>query len=48
MDAGAAGFSRTLGGETVTNTFSGMARNLELNPDLFKDRWPRGTEKIKK
>jgi hypothetical protein len=25
-----------------------MARNLKLNPDLFRDDWPKGTEEIKK
>ena len=34
--AGAAG--------TLTIEYSGTARNLDLNPDLFSDRWPRGTE----
>jgi outer membrane lipoprotein-sorting protein len=41
-------FSRTSDGSKVTHTYTGMARNLKLNPDLFKDNWPRGTEKIKK
>ena len=40
--------SSTASGETVTVDYSSIARNLKLNPDLFKDRWPRGTEKIKK
>lgn len=35
--AGAAG--------TLTVVYSGTARNLSLNPDLFSTRWERGTEK---
>jgi outer membrane lipoprotein-sorting protein len=35
-------------GETLTITYTGMARNLKLNPNLFKDRWPKGTQKIKR
>jgi outer membrane lipoprotein-sorting protein len=34
-------------GEEITLTYSFVARNLELNPDLFSDRWPRGTDKQK-
>ena len=41
-------FSRTNDGSKVTNTFTGMARNLQLRPDLFQDDWPRGTEKVRK
>jgi outer membrane lipoprotein-sorting protein len=40
-------FSST-NGNTLTLTYTGMARNLELRPELFKDDWPRGTEKINK
>ncbi len=40
-------FSSTGNGNTVTLNFSDMARNLKLNPDLFDDDWPRGTEKIR-
>jgi len=29
----------------VTITCTGMARDLKLNPDSFKEKWPRGTEK---
>ncbi len=32
-------------GEVITLTYSFVARNLELNPDLFKTKWPRGTDK---
>ena len=38
--------SHTSGTQTVTVDYSGTARNLNLNPDLFKDDWPRGTDKI--
>ena len=41
-------FSKTSDGTKVTNTYTGMARNLKLNPELFKDNWPRGTETVKK
>lgn len=34
-------------GEEITLTYSFVARNLELNPDLFSTRWPRGTDKQK-
>ncbi|MEM1114004.1 MAG: hypothetical protein AAGI11_18965 [Pseudomonadota bacterium] len=34
-------------GATLTVTYTYMARNLNLNPDLFKDKWPRGTDKQK-
>ena len=37
----------TANGETMTVTFTNMARNLKLNPDLFKRKWPRGTDKQK-
>ena len=37
--AGAAG--------TLTVEYSGTARNLQLNPDLFSASWPRGTKKQK-
>ena len=33
------------GGEVLTVTYRGTARNLELNPKLFDDSWPRGTDK---
>lgn len=35
-------------GESMTVTYTGTARNLALNSDLFKDDWPRGTEKVRK
>jgi outer membrane lipoprotein-sorting protein len=34
-------------GEVITVTYTHTARNLELNPDLFKAKWPRGTDKEK-
>ena len=33
------------GGATLTVDYRGTARNLRLNPDLFDDDWPRGTDK---
>jgi outer membrane lipoprotein-sorting protein len=41
-------FSSTKDGTTLTLTYTGMARNLKLNPDLFRDDWPKGTEEIRK
>lgn len=38
----------TQNGTTLTMTYTGMARNLDLNTELFQDKWPRGTKKIKK
>lgn len=35
-------------GEELTVSFSGMARNLKLNPDLFKARWPKGTQTLER
>ena len=40
-------FSSTGNGLTTTLDYNNMARNLRLNPDLFDDDWPRGTEPIK-
>jgi outer membrane lipoprotein-sorting protein len=37
----------TASGEKTTVLFTNMARNLKLNPDLFKRNWPRGTKKKK-
>jgi outer membrane lipoprotein-sorting protein len=34
-------------GEEITLTYTFVARNLELKPDLFSTRWPRGTDKQK-
>jgi hypothetical protein len=31
--------------EVLTLTYMHFARNLELDPDLFSTRWPRGTDK---
>ena len=36
------------GQEMLTITYSGTARNLNLNPDLFRTDWPRGTERVRK
>ena len=41
-------FESTADRTTLTLTYTGMARNLKLKPELFRDRWPRGTEKIRK
>ena len=38
----------TQSGDSLTVTYTHTARNLKLNPDLFKTRWPKGTQKIKK
>lgn len=35
-------------GETLTVRYRAMARNLRLNPDLFDDDWPKGTQKLKR
>ena len=35
-------------GETLTMNFNGLARNLNLNPELFKEDWPKGTQKLKR
>jgi outer membrane lipoprotein-sorting protein len=39
--------SHTSGTQTLTVNYSGIARNLSLNPELFRDDWPRGTEKVR-
>ncbi len=39
--------SSTATRETVEITYRLTARNLNLNPDLFKTKWPRGTDKVK-
>ena len=38
----------TAANQTLVITYSNMARNLKLNPDLFKAKWPRGTKRINK
>jgi outer membrane lipoprotein-sorting protein len=38
----------TQAGETLTVTYERMARNLKLNPDLFKNKWPKGTDKVRR
>ncbi|MDH4073458.1 MAG: outer membrane lipoprotein-sorting protein [Gammaproteobacteria bacterium] len=40
-------FSSRGDGSTTTLTYTDMARNLRLNPDLFKDDWPRGTKRVR-
>jgi outer membrane lipoprotein-sorting protein len=39
--------SHTSGTQTVAVTYSGTARNLNLNPKLFRANWPRGTKKVR-
>ena len=34
-------------GASLTLTYEGMARNLNLRPELFSDNWPRDTEVTK-
>jgi len=40
--------SHSSGSKTVTVLYTGTARNLNLNPKLFRDDWPRGTKKVRK
>jgi outer membrane lipoprotein-sorting protein len=40
-------FTASSKGEEITLTYTFVARNLELNPDLFSTKWPRGTDKQK-
>jgi outer membrane lipoprotein-sorting protein len=40
--------SHSSGSKTVTVFYTGAARNLNLNPKLFRDDWPRGTKKVRK
>lgn len=40
--------SHTSGTQTLTVTYTGTARNLNLNPELFQAKWPRGTDKVRK
>ena len=40
-------FTASSKGEEVTLTYTFVARNLQLNPELFSTRWPRGTDKQK-
>lgn len=40
-------FGSTADGSRLVMTYSSLARNLKLNPDLFKTRWPRGTQVVK-
>ncbi|HWM28672.1 MAG TPA: outer-membrane lipoprotein carrier protein LolA [Woeseiaceae bacterium] len=37
--------TQSSGGQVLTVTYSGTARNLDLNRELFDDNWPKGTEK---
>jgi len=39
--------THTSGTQTVTVTYSGTARNLNLNRELFRAKWPRGTDKVR-
>lgn len=40
-------FTASSRGEEITLTYTYVARNLQLNPDLFSTSWPRGTDKQK-
>lgn len=40
-------FTASSRGEEITLTYTFVARNLQLNPELFGTRWPRGTDKQK-
>jgi outer membrane lipoprotein-sorting protein len=40
-------FTASSRGEEITLTYTFVARNLQLNPELFSTRWPRGTDKQK-
>ena len=40
--------SQAAGGQTLTINYAGTARNLSLNSELFNDKWPKGTEKVRK
>jgi len=40
--------SHVASGDTLTITYYGMARNLKLNPDLFRAKWPKGTQELKR
>jgi outer membrane lipoprotein-sorting protein len=40
--------SHVASGDTLTVTYSGMARNLNLNPELFKAKWPKGTQQLRR
>ena len=40
-------FTASSRSEEITLTYTFVARNLELNPELFSTRWPRGTDKQK-
>ena len=37
----------TPSGQSITTTYTGTARKLALNPELFDDDWPRGTQKVR-
>jgi len=39
--------THTSGTQTLTVTYTGTARNLNLNPELFRAKWPRGTDKVR-
>ena len=40
--------THTSGAEVLTINFSGTARNLNLNTDLFRASWPKGTQEVRK
>lgn len=40
-------FGSTATRVTTTVNYTDMARNLRLNPDLFKAKWPKGTKKVR-
>jgi outer membrane lipoprotein-sorting protein len=39
--------AHTPSGQSIITTYNGTARNLELNPKLFDDDWPKGTKKVR-
>ena len=39
--------SQSSGGRTLTIVYVGPARNLALNSDLFRAKWPKGTKKVR-
>ncbi|MGI9287620.1 MAG: LolA family protein [Pseudomonadales bacterium] len=40
--------SQVEGGASLKISYTDMARNLKLNDELFRPRWPKGTETIKR
>lgn len=39
--------SQSSGGRTLTIVYAGTARNLALNAELFRAKWPKGTKKVR-